>query len=472
MNETTKEIIAVAGAAGFVGRPLVEILARRFQVIALSRQTRENEESVHWRRADLLSHREAAAALEGASHAIYLVHSMMPSDRLVQGRFEDLDLQAADNFARACAAARVRQIVYLGGLLPSDTPPEMLSRHLRSRAEVECALGAYGVPVTVLRAGLILGPSGSSMEILLRIARRLPLMLCPRWTNSPTQPIALSDVLALLDWVAARPDTYGETFDIGGPDVVTYRELMQLTGEALGRRPRTISVPVLTPRLSRLWVSLVTGAPKALVEPLIDSLSHEMLTRDRRLQEQAGVPGKSVRAALREVMGQAPRRHVPRAFQGAPETKRIVRSVQRLPCPQADAERIAAEYFQELNRWGAGLLRVDRDGESGWAIRPGTGSPILMRFATDQGCSTSDRVVFDLTEGLLIDERETGRFEFRKVLGGTALLCSVHGFAPRLWWPLYVITQAPLHLLVMKAFGYHLAHARIGANPPEVSADP
>jgi uncharacterized protein YbjT (DUF2867 family) len=471
MDETRKEIIAVAGAAGFVGRPLVKILTRRFRVIALSRQARTEEESLQWRQADLLSHRDAATAVEGASYAIYLVHSMMPSDRLVQGRFEDLDLQAADNFARACATTRVRQIVYLGGLLPSDTPAEKLSRHLRSRAEVERALGAYGVPVTVLRAGLILGPSGSSMEILLRIARRLPLMLCPRWTNSPAQPIALSDVLTLLDWVVGRPDTYGEIFDVGGPDIVTYRELMQLTGEALGRRPRTFSVPVLTPRLSRLWVSLVTGAPKALVEPLIDSLSHEMLTRDRRLQEQAGVPGKSVRAALREVMEQAPRRNVPRAFQGSPETKRIVRSVQRLPSPQMDVKQIAAEYFHQLNRWGGFLLGVNGNGQDGWTIRLGTAGPILMRFVPDHGRSTSDRIVFDLVEGVLIDERETGRFEFRKVLGGTALLCSVHGFAPRLWWPLYVVTQAPLHLLVMKAFGYHLAHEP-QTDPPEVAADP
>lgn len=456
MGEARKEIIAVAGAAGFVGRPLVKILTRRFRVVALSRQPRADEDCLQWRQADLFSHREAVAALEGASYAIYLVHSMMPSDRLVQGRFEDLDLQAADNFGRACAATGVRQIIYLGGLLPPDTPAERLSRHLRSRAEVEQALGAYGAPVTVLRAGLILGASGSSMEILLRIARRLPVMLCPRWTNKPTQPIALSDVLALLDWVAGRRDTYGEIFDVGGPDIVTYRELMQLTGEALGRRPRTISIPVLTPRLSRLWVSLVTGAPKALVEPLIDSLSHEMLARDRRLQERAGVPGKSVRAALREVVERASARTVPRAFQGSSKTKRVVRSVQRLPSPPIEADRIAAEYFHQLNKWGGFFFRVTGDRGSGWIIRLGSTGPILMRFTPDYTRSRSDRIVFDLAGGLLVDESEIGRFEFRKVLGGAALLCSVHGFVPRLWWPLYVVTQAPLHFFVMKAFGRHL----------------
>lgn len=460
MEETGKEVIVVAGAAGFVGRPLVSMLARHCEVVALSRQPREGEGSLRWRQADLLSHRDAATALEGADYAIYLVHSMMPSDRLVQGRFEDLDLQAADNFARACAAAKVHQIVYLGGLLPADTPPEKLSRHLRSRSEVERALGAYGVPVTVLRAGLILGPSGSSMEILLRIARRLPVMVCPRWTNSPTQPIALSDVLALIEWVVGRPETYGETFDIGSPDIVTYRELMQLTGEALGRKPRTFSVPVLTPRLSRLWVSLVTGAPKALVDPLIDSLSHEMVTRDRRLQERAGIPGKSVPAALRIATEQAPERQVPRAFQSSSDRKRIVRSVQRLPSPGLDVAQIAEEYFRQLRRWGGRLLRVSGEEGDGWTIRFGCGGPPLMRFAFDHTRSTSDRIVFDLVGGALVDTTETGRFEFRKVMGGASLLCSVHGFAPRLWWPLYVVTQAPLHLLVMKAFGRHLAQYR------------
>jgi hypothetical protein len=140
--------IAVAGASGFVGRPLIAALARRGAVIALSRAARPAADGVEWRRADLFSYRDALAALAGADHAVYLVHSMSPSDRLVQGRFEDLDLQAADNFARAAAVHGVRQIVYLGGLLPADTPPAGLSRHLRSRAEVERALADYGTPLT------------------------------------------------------------------------------------------------------------------------------------------------------------------------------------------------------------------------------------------------------------------------------------------------------------------------------------
>jgi len=381
---------------------------------------------------------------------------MMPNDRLGQGSFEDLDLQAADNFARACAAAGVRQIVYLGGLLPAATPSAELSRHLRSRAEVERALADHGVPVTVLRAGLILGPGGSSMEILLRIARRLPVMICPRWTNSPTQPIVLDDVLDLLVWVVGRGDVYGQTFDIGGPDVLTYRRLMEMTGEDLGRRPRTLSVPVITPRLSRLWVRLVTGAPKALVQPLVESLSHSMVAGDRRLQDAASVPGRPLRPALRAAIAYDARARPPRAFQATVPAVPIVRSVQRLPAWCDDARRVVEEYFRWLGRWTAPLLQVSRSAEGRYDVRLRSGG-LLMRFTADSSSWRADRAVLDVAGGWLVGEPRQGRFEFRYVLAGEFLLCSVHGFAPRLWWPLYVVTQAPLHLLVMHRFARHLA---------------
>lgn len=448
--------IAVAGAAGFVGRPLVDRLARRARVIALSRTHRAVAGCVEWRQADLLSMREAQAALAGADRAVYLVHSMLPADRLVQADFEDLDLLAADNFARACAAQGVRQIVYLGGLLPAGVPLARLSRHLRSRAEVERALAAYGVPVTVLRAGLVIGRGGSSLAILQRMARRLPFMVCPRWTDTPTQPIALADVVALLDWTVGRDATAGQVYDVGGPDVCTYRQLLLAAATRLGRRAVAVSVPVLTPRLSRLWVSLVTGAPRALAEPLIESLSHSMVARDRRLQEAAGVPGEGVAEALGHALGASVAEPPPRAFQAAPPPGRRsrVRSLQRLPIDGAqDMRGVAAAYVGWLDARFRPLVRADADPGGGWRARLGRRGPVLLDLIPDPTLWTADRAVFTIRGGLLATPNAGGSFEFRRVLGGEAVLCSLDGFVPRIAWPLYLLTQAPLHVSVMRAFG-------------------
>jgi uncharacterized protein YbjT (DUF2867 family) len=455
--EATKKTVVVAGAAGFVGSPLIERLARRFRVIALSRGARPSGDGIEWRQCDLLSSRDARAALAGADLAIYLVHSMLPGDRLVQGSFEDFDLQAADNFARACAAQGIGQIVYLGGLLPADIPRERLSRHLRSRAEVEIALAGQGVPVTVLRAGIVLGAGGSSTEIMLRLAKRLPVMVCPSWTTTPTQPIALDDVLALLEWVLGREDTFGETYDIGGPEVVTYRKLMVEAGAQLGHRPRTLSVPLITPRLSRLWITLVTGAPKELAAPLVESLSHTMIAADRRLQERAGIPGRPLGETLRDSI-EHQTTSSPRAFRGsARQGPRVVRSVQRMSGTSADPYQAAAAYPSWLSAVLRPLIHVDGDPTGQWRIL--VGSPRrrpALSFAFDATASATDRVVYDITGGFLAARGTPGRFELRSVLNGTALLCSVHGFSPRLWWPIYLVTQAQIHLVVMHAFARYL----------------
>jgi uncharacterized protein YbjT (DUF2867 family) len=452
-----KPTVVIAGAAGFVGMPLVERLSEHFDVIALSRSARSSRAGVEWRTCDLLSGRDASAAVAGAELAIYLVHSMLPSDRLVQGSFEDFDLQAADNFSRACAAHGLRQIVYLGGLLPANVPRDRLSRHLSSRAEVETALAAKGVPVTVLRAGLVLGRGGSSTEIMLRMARRLPVMICPRWTNTPTQPIALEDILGLLEWVLGKEETFGHTYDVGGPEVITYRELMRMAGDRLGRKPRTLSVPLITPRLSRLWISLVTGAPKALAAPLVESLSHEMVAGDRVLQERAGIPGRPLALTIAAAV-ESTRAERPRAFHaGARRGTPVVRSVQRFAGTRLAPREAASEYFRWLGARFAPLLWVSDGDDPERLVRfASVRGPVLLRFRLDSSVSTADRVVYDIVGGLLVRKGVCGRFEFRSVLEAGTILCSVHGFSPQLWWPLYVVTQAQLHLVVMKTFARHL----------------
>ena len=391
----------IAGATGFVGRALAHALAPDHHVVGLSRGAREPDADVAaWRACDLFSLLDAERALEGADLAVYLVHSMMPSAHLTQGSFRDFDLVCADNFARAARKVGARQIVYLGGLTPAG---EHLSAHLASRLEVEQALEGYGVPVTTLRAGLVIGPGGSSFEMLRRLVERLPAMLCPVWTSTRMQPIALADVVSLLRYVLGREACFGQNYDVGSPDVLNYRELLGLTGELLGHRRRMYPVPFLTVGLSRLWVRLITGAPLDLVGPLVESLEHEMVAGDQRLQAMAGLPGLGARAALELALAPAPSASPPRApiaFRpSSPRAARRVRSVQRMSLPPGrDAAWAAEEYVRWLPSFFRGLLRVDVDAGRVRRFRF-VGVGVLLELTPAPARSTPDLQLFYVTGG-------------------------------------------------------------------------
>ena len=285
--------VVVAGATGFIGERLISRLLPSVRVHALSRRARTGftngeSEGPLWIACDLFSMRDTRSAVEGADIAVYLVHSMLPSARLTQGSFHDMDLILADNFARACAHAGVKKIVYLSGLVPEA---EDLSAHLASREEVERALQSYGAQVVSLRAGMIVGAGGSSFRMLYKLVERLPWMVCPAWTQSQMQPIDVEDVVELLARCVEQPDVSPGAYDIGGPDIYSYRNLIQETGRVLDREVRIMDFPYVAPSLSVLWVCLVTRTPRALVGPLVESLRHDMVARDRALQDQLDVPG-------------------------------------------------------------------------------------------------------------------------------------------------------------------------------------
>lgn len=455
--------VAISGARGFIGSRLAERLAPRAHVIGLTRGSATSSDGgpvSTWRRCDLLSYEDALAALEGADVAFYLVHAMMPAARLTQARFEDLDAISADNFARAARARGVRQIIYLGGLLPEEMEGKALSAHLESRREVERLLRAHEVPVTVLRAGLVVGAGGSSFELMIRLVKRLPAMICPAWMRIRTQPIDLDDVVSLLAYCADRTDTFGQTYDIGGPEVMSYQAMIEQTARALGRSPRLLPVPLFTTRLSCLWVSLVTGAPRSLVRPLIDSLNHETVARERRLQEQAGIPGRSFAESLAGALALRRGLAEPRAFVGV-RGNRVsdARSVQRLRLPpRLDATEVAREYESWLVRL-LPVLRAKREPRDAHVVRfylwPLPIALLVLTYAP--AVSTRERAVLYVTGGALARPHDRGRLEFVCVPGRPEVLAAVHDFHPRLPWWLYLLTQAQVHRLIMAAFGRHLA---------------
>lgn len=452
MEPSSKPRLIIAGASGFIGKTLAPLLAERFHVVGLSRSRRAAGDGYA---CDLFSMKDAERALEGGDYAVYLVHNMMPSARLTQGDFADLDVVCADNFARAASRVGIKQIVFLGGLCPKDGS---LSKHLESRVEVERVLAGHGVPVTTLRAGLILGGDGSSFQIMARLVQRLPIMVCPRWTNTRTQAVALRDVVQLINYVVGREEHYSRVHDVGAPEVVTYRELMAMTARALGKRRWFIPSRVLSPGLSRLWISLVTGAPRALVAPLVQSLKHEMVAGPSSLASEAGLRRTSMREAI-EIAIAGDHGTVPHAFRRprSADAQHLVRSVQRMELPEGwTAERAAMDYVRWLPHFLRWLLRVRRRAGEGFSFVLVPLGITLMTLRHSASRSTADRQLFYVTGGALAPAGSKARFEIRQVLGGRTLLTVVHDYEPRLPWLLYVSTQAHFHKWLMHRFAKHL----------------
>ncbi|MFD0367033.1 SDR family oxidoreductase [Streptomyces sp. NPDC059071] len=300
----------VTGASGYIGGRLVpELLDSGHRVRCLARHP-DKLRDFPWAgraetvRGDVTDAASLRPALDGVDVAYYLVHSMSSTPD-----FEDRDRLAARTFAAEARAAGVRRIVYLGGLTPRGVPDDELSPHLRSRTEVGRILLDSGVPTTVLRAAVVIGSGSASFEMLRYLTERLPVMVTPRWVGSRVQPIAVRDVLRYLVGSAAMPADVNRTFDIGGPDVLTYREMMERYAEVAGLRRRLIvPVPVLTPRLSSQWIGLVTPVPASLAKPLTESLRHEVVCGEhdiaRYVPDGPGRPvrfGESLRLALRRV---------------------------------------------------------------------------------------------------------------------------------------------------------------------------
>ena len=274
--------VLVTGASGYIGGRLVSrLLAAGYRVRCLAREPRKLD-SRPWAghpcvdvvRCDVGDRGALADAISGCGAAYYLVHSMLAAGKT----YRECDLTLASTFADAAAAEKLERIIYLGGL--GETGGQ-LSDHLASRREVEKALASGSVPVTVLRAAMIIGSGSASFEILRYLVERLPAMITPRWVSTDSQPIAIRNVLHYLVACLDCPETVGRTIDIGGADVMTYRQIMQVVAEALGLRRRVIiPVPVLTPRLSSLWIHLVTPISHRIARPLAEGLRNRVVCRD------------------------------------------------------------------------------------------------------------------------------------------------------------------------------------------------
>ena len=264
--------VLVAGSSGFVGRQLCPALEEAgHDVAAMTRHPEDYRGAGEPIRGDVSDPASIAAALRGCTAAYYLVH------RLGEQDFASADASAAATFGLAAAQGGVNRIIYLGGL---GNSADDLSAHLRSRREVEHLLGEGGVPVTVLRAGIIIGHGGISWELTRQLVEHLPAMITPRWVHTKTQPIAAVDVIRYLVGVLDVPEAVGRVFDVGGIEVLEYLQMLRRVAAIEGRHLLVVPVPLLSPSLSSLWLALVTDVDVPTGRALVDSMSNEVIVRD------------------------------------------------------------------------------------------------------------------------------------------------------------------------------------------------
>ncbi len=306
MSVTEKPVLVV-GATGYVGGRLVPALLTGGHKVRAAGRSMDKLAQRPWAfhpglelvQADLADLASVRAACRGCGAAYYLVHSMHPDKR----DFAAADREAAMNMARAARETGLERIIYLGGLGEDREDREELSKHLRSRREVAKILEYGGVPLTHLRAAMILGSGSASFELVRYLVDRLPIMITPKWVRTRAQPISIADVLAYLAGCLEESRTVGQTFDIGGPDILTYQDIFNLYAEE-ARLPkrRIIPAPILSPGLSAYWAQLVTPIPAALVIPLIGGLRNEVVCKENRIRELIPISLRPCRETIRRAL--------------------------------------------------------------------------------------------------------------------------------------------------------------------------
>ncbi|WP_204181851.1 NAD-dependent epimerase/dehydratase family protein [Staphylococcus sp. GDY8P152P] len=448
--------ILLTGASGYIGSHLMNKLKDNYEIIAISRniENKSNEHNVTWKAADLFDLNEITEVMEDIDIAIYLVHSMMPSAKLTQASFEDMDALLADNFAKAASYNKVQHIVFMSGLIPNTSE---LSPHLRSRLECEQILGSYGVPVSTLRAGLIIGSKGSSYPILKKLVDRLPGLLLPKWAYNTTLPVAIDDVIDGLYKIVERNPNENESIDIGGPSHMTYKDLFKQTAEVLDKRLPTIDLPIIPIWLSKYWVKLISGVPKEMVYPLMDSLIHDMIRNDENIVKDISIGKIDYKESVRNALEEETKTQKKGKSSRKGDIK-DVRAISRVFLPKdVNMIQLAESYANFLNRITLNVVNSDFN-EDNFTISVPCLNKDLLLLSKDFKASNNERILYRIVGGDFALDSDGGnaRLEFRRLPNSDACIIALQEYEPTLPWWVYKYTQAKVHKSVMNLFKFKI----------------
>ncbi|MGW7855304.1 NAD-dependent epimerase/dehydratase family protein [Staphylococcus xylosus] len=452
--------ILLTGASGYIGSHLMNKLKDNYEIIAISRniENKSNEHNVTWKAADLFDLNEITEVMEDIDIAIYLVHSMMPSAKLTQASFEDMDALLADNFAKAASYNKVQHIVFMSGLIPNTSE---LSPHLRSRLECEQILGSYGVPVSTLRAGLIIGSKGSSYPILKKLVDRLPGLLLPKWAYNTTLPVAIDDVIDGLYKIVERQPHKNESIDIGGPSHMTYKDLFKQTAEVLDKRLPTIDLPIIPIWLSKYWVKLISGVPKEMVYPLMDSLIHDMIRNDENIVKDISIGKIDYKESVRNALEEETKTQKKGKSSRKGDIK-DVRAISRVVLPKdVNMIQLAESYANFLNRITLNVVNSDFN-EDNFTISVPCLNKDLLLLSKDFKASNNERILYQIVGGDFALDSDGGnaRLEFRRLPNSDACIIALQEYEPTLPWWVYKYTQAKVHKSVMNLFKFKISTQR------------
>jgi len=464
-----KPKLVVAGASGFIGTAVCHELIKQYDVVVLTISRARSEMSdpsiaVTWRYCDLFSRRDVENALADAEYAVYMLHVRTPTSRLDQADAENMNLLLADNFARAAQINNVQQIVFFGGMIAEGNLP---CKVLENDNEVLATLSSHTVPVTSICAGIVAGPGGTFIRLLGNMTLRFPIVFIPTWAQKSHQPISVKDVAKAIHFCIGNRETYGRQFQIGGPEIISFPEMMKRTCTALGKKRTFITTNSISPRLYAVWMRLLCrGTNKYVISRLIESLRQNMLAGDNLLQHVIMQDAERCSAALAACVDKTTNQLLPnpRIFTSKEDTTDLrsesrVRSIQRFTLPEeGHAAWLAENFFRWLAEFTKPFIEVksDRDGSCSFYIRFPRIKLLALTFKPEH--SSLHRRMYFITGGALLKpmiERKA-RLEFRDVLDGRFTIGAIHDYTPRLPWYFYISTQAMVHSLVMRAFQKHL----------------
>lgn len=464
MSAKDRPKVVVAGAGGSIGAALCRDLAGECDIVALvgsKERVPETETNpfLSWRYCELFSRQDVEKAIADCDYIIYLVHTRIPTARLDQTECENMDLLIAANFARAASLKGIKQIIYLGSLIPEvNSSSEFIER----RNEVIEALSNYGTPLTVIRAGLVVAPGSNAVRLLANIATRLPIVLIPRWADKRKQPIAVTDVIRAIRYCLGKQQTYGKDYDIGGPLVLTFRDMLHRASISLKKKQIVITVPYFTARLYAWYLRLLDWhAHPALIKLFVEALGHDLVARNNPLQqyiaEKSVMPREMIDPYFKKYGSIPPNPRLPflKKYVADLRSKSNVRSIQRVVLPKDhNATWVADTFFQWLPHFARPFVLCKLDDTGTCRIFSRFPKLHLLTLSFQQKHSSLDRRMYFIAGGLLSrghDELKP-RFEFRDVLNSRYTIAAIHDFRPQMPWGLYVLTQAVIHLIAMRTF--------------------